>query len=83
MESDWREQGQERYLTGLVFIKEVYHVYKEDWEHDHCEFCNEKFSEKIDNCLKVGYSAKSGYYWICVECMIDFKDKYKLVIATA
>lgn len=77
---DWREQGQEKYLSGLLFQQETYHAYREGWGHDHCEFCNVKFSNDITDCLTEGYSANHGYYWVCKQCMIDFKVKYNLLI---
>jgi len=80
MEEDWREQGQEEYLSGLHFTWQTYTPYKEGWEHDHCEFCSQKFCNNIESCLTEGYSAEDGYRWVCKQCMIDFQEKYNLLL---
>jgi hypothetical protein len=54
--SDWRLQGQERYLTGA---KLVYRRYRRNSRnpqsgHDHCEFCGAKFmvEDRLTFCTK-------------------------------
>ncbi len=44
-ESDWRLQGQERYLAAaeLVFRQYRRNLRDENWDHDHCAFCWAKF----------------------------------------
>jgi len=81
MNTDWREQGQEAYLTGLKFWNKKYKKFSESWEHDHCEFCNAKFceSENESECENVGYATDDNYRWICETCFSDFKDKYNLI----
>ncbi|NNT73252.1 hypothetical protein HKT18_13590 [Flavobacterium sp. IMCC34852] len=72
---DWRRQGQEKYLKGIKLELRDYFLYGEGWEHDHCEFCNDKFSlNDVD--LKKGYMSEDGYRWICIECFNDFKDEF-------
>jgi len=83
-ELDWREQGQEKYLSGLKFSKQNYVKYSDKWEHDHCEFCGAKFCEKNDTLnndenLYEGYATEDKYRWICETCFNDFKKKYKLI----
>lgn len=72
---DWRRQGQEEYLKEKTLIKRKYHPYREGWDHDHCEFCGDKFSlDEVD--LHIGYSTVNGYHWICERCFVDFKDEF-------
>ena len=70
---DWRLQGQERYLQNKIFIKRKYHKLNNEWEHDHCEFCWEKFSEENPNDLKIGFTTLDSYRWVCEKCFNDFK----------
>ncbi|MBO4543121.1 MAG: hypothetical protein J5725_08085 [Bacteroidales bacterium] len=76
MEDDWRRQGQDEYLKGIKLYYKKYKAYSEEWDHDHCEFCGEKFSEKGDT-LKAGYTTENNYYWICDQCYNDFKDEFE------
>lgn len=78
--SDWRLQGQEKYLMGVTVKKSPYKIYREGWEHDHCEFCNKKFSLK-DGDLHEGYTTEDYYRWICQECYEDFKEQFKWVLS--
>ena len=52
-----------------------YSKYSEKWEHDHCEFCGLKFSEKEGD-LHHGYCTEDEYYWICENCFEDFKEMF-------
>ena len=42
---DWRLFNQEEYLKGKDLVFKKYTKYRNDWDHDHCEFCKETFSE--------------------------------------
>lgn len=81
MNQDWREQGQETYLSGLEFWKKEYKKFNDSWEHDHCEFCNSKFCEPQaeSDCLHGGYATKDNYRWICEDCFAFFKEKCNLI----
>lgn len=81
MIKDWREQGQEAYLSGLEFWEKKYRTLNESWEHDHCEFCNVKFCESCSepDCLHEGYTTDDNYRWVCENCFHTFKEKYKLI----
>jgi hypothetical protein len=76
MKNDWRLQGQEKYLKGVVLEKRHYKRYRKNWEHDHCEFCNRKFSEDLKD-LNIGYSTIDCYHWICENCFNDFKNMFE------
>lgn len=76
MEEDWRLQGQENYLQGVLLEKKQYQKYREGWDHDHCEFCGAKFSEKEKD-LNEGYVTTDNYHWICEGCFADFKVRFQ------
>ncbi|HET6336003.1 MAG TPA: hypothetical protein VFG30_22405 [Polyangiales bacterium] len=73
---DWRRNGQEEHLLGRRLFFKQYRRYSETWEHDHCEFCNAKFSEN-DGDLHEGYTTEDNYYWISTDCFEDFKDEFQ------
>lgn len=60
---DWRLQGQESFLKGVELKKKTYKRYRKDWDHDHCEYCGSKFSEK-DEDINKGYVTTDNYHWI-------------------
>lgn len=71
--SDWRLQGQERYLKGVVLERKLYRRYSPDWDHDHCEFCGAEFSEGDPATLQHGYATSDDHHWICDGCFGDFR----------
>ena len=74
-ENDWRLMGQEKFLMNVPLVKADYSRWSEKWDHDHCAFCTETFSE-YDGDLHDGYCMKDKYWWICNECYEDFKDMF-------
>jgi len=74
--NDWRLLDQDTYLTSVPLERRTYHRESEDWNHDHCEFCNATFSE-FPGDLHVGYTTLDSYYWICDKCFNDFKDLFR------
>jgi hypothetical protein len=72
---DWRLQGQERYLKGVKLYWVKYTLYREGWDHDHCEFCWRKFAIQGGD-LTEGYTTKNHYHWICKACYEDFKEMF-------
>ena len=77
--TDWRLQGQERFLKGVSLVKKRYQKYREDWEHDHCEFCSIKLSERPED-INVGYVTTDNYHWICENCYKDFSQMFHWVV---
>ncbi len=76
--NDWRLQGQEKYLKGMILYFEKYKMLRKDWDHDHCEFCSKKFSEVNEPAnLTQGYTTEDHYRWICETCYNDFKDLFE------
>ena len=78
--NDWRLQGQEAYLRGEILFYKRYADRKTKADHDHCEFCWDKFSDTIADTLKVGYTTADNYRWICAKCFEDFKQKLQFTI---
>ena len=75
---DWRLTGQEKFLKGATLQFKTYLKYRENWDHDHCEFCQAKFMEKENpNTLHKGYTTLDDYYWICPQCFDDFKVMFE------
>ncbi len=74
--TDWRLQGQEKFLMRAAFAKRQYQKYRDDWDHDHCEFCSEKFSEGPKD-LHVGYATQDNLHWVCEGCFEDFKQHFQ------
>jgi len=79
---DWRNQGQEKYLKGKVVSFKKYLPLDLRWNHDHCEFCGNKFSLKEGD-LNEGYTTGNGYLWICCTCYHDFKSEFEWIEETA
>jgi hypothetical protein len=77
--SNWRLQGQEEYLLGASLSKKIYKKPREDWDHDHCEFCSAKFSE-AEGDLTEGYTTDDEYRWICTRCFEDFKEQFQWIV---
>lgn len=60
-------------LRHKNFIYNQFKIKKDKWDHEHCEFCNAKFSENRGD-LNFGYSTEDEYYWVCEKCFQDFQD---------
>lgn len=78
--NDWRLQGQENYLMGAILFYKNYADRKTATDHDHCEFCGTKFSDTIPDALKIGYTTRDDYRWICQQCFEDFKDMFEFKV---
>ncbi len=72
---DWRLRGQEGYLSGKTLYYRKWADFRKHCEHDHCEFCWDKFSEASDT-LSEGYTTEDNYYWICEDCYNSFKEMF-------
>ena len=76
-ENDWRLTNQEGYLKGVALSWRSYVPAGTGNDHDHCEFCAEKFMVGgVHNTLAEGYSTQDGYRWICKTCFDDFVDLF-------
>lgn len=75
METDWRLNGQEAYLSGAKLVKTRFKPHGE-YDHDHCSFCWDRFSG-FEGDLHTGYATVDGNHIICEECYKDFKDRFQ------
>ena len=73
--ADWRLRSQEAYLKGVEIHLSNYDLVKPDGDHDHCEFCWDKFSH-LKKDLQAGYCTTDFYRWICEPCYNDFKEMF-------
>lgn len=71
--NDWRLIDQMDYLYKETVTYKYYEIRSESWDHDHCEFCTDKF----DKPRQKGYATKDDYYWICETCYEDFKNMFQ------
>lgn len=79
---DWRLQGQERYLTGVTLTRRQWRETRAGWDHDHCEFCSEKFADdRIPDALHEGWTTPDEYRWICDQCFADFRERFQWKVA--
>ena len=78
--TDWRTESAQ-FTKGLSFALKRYERYTEQWDHDHCAACTEKFSETIPGALRQGYATPDNYYWICHNCFNELKEEmgWKLI----
>ena len=72
---DGRLCGQEAYLAGVTLVYRKWKSVNPQNDHDHCEFCWEKFAD-YEGCLHEGYSTEDCYRWICADCYQDFKRRF-------
>ena len=81
-DTDWRLQGQERYLKDALVTYRKYRPSSESWDHDHCEFCLAKFMEASDDpdVKTDGYATVDGDRWICSASLADFMERFTFVI---
>jgi len=82
LENDWRLRGQLRYLKGKTWYWKKWSQSRPGWDHDHCEFCWQKFCN--DNCgegVPEGYADRSEYTWLCKKCFADFAQMFAWQVA--
>ena len=77
---DWRLREQESYLKGKVLYRRRWSARSAKWDHDHCEFCWQKFSA-ADGDGHDGYTTEDSYYWICPACFEDFRVAFGWTVA--
>lgn len=75
--SDPRLTFQEQYLKNQTFYRRTWKRRSPEHDHDHCEFCWEKFSD-APNDLCEGYTTgeknRNPHLWICPTCFRDFRE---------
>lgn len=75
MQDDWRLNDQMDYLYRVKLIKTDFKATATN-DHEHCEFCFDKFGE-YEGWQKSGYCTLDRYYWICNECYQDFHKQFE------
>ena len=73
--NDWRLMGQDKFLMDKTLKFATWHAPKPTWDHDHCAFCTEKFSEREGD-FHTGYCTLNERWWICPECYEDFQELF-------
>lgn len=77
-DDDWRLQGQEAYLQGVTLRWSDWVLQRPDWDHDHCEFCFAKFTDRDwPDVLHSGYVTSDRQRWICEKCFNDFAERFQ------
>lgn len=70
-------QEKEKYLKNARLQWADYKMPKPTWDHDHCEFCWEKFMEGGQGGTKAsGYRLESEDVWVCKECFHKYQSRY-------
>lgn len=69
--SDWRLQGQERYLKGVALALRKYQRFAPNpsWDHDHCEFCGAKFM--VEDLPDVLHERETGDTELSLSNLVD------------
>ena len=75
-ENDSRLLPSHECLQGLTLVHQLWKPANPKNDHDHCEFCWNKFSYYAD-CLHTGYSTEDRESWICEVCFEDFKERFQ------
>ena len=83
--SDWRLTGQDQYLKGTSLWLRAFKIKagKDDWDHEHCEFCwqkivtREKIKEYEAEVISDAYTNENEMRWICPKCFEDFKEQFE------
>jgi len=82
---DWRLTGQEMYLTGRRWTLRTWWPYRENWDHDHCDFCQRQISVppalNDPEAVEQGYVSDDDYHWVCEDCFADFRDRFDWTVA--
>ena len=78
--NDWGLLNQKEFLMNAKLKKTDYTKPSDKWDHDHCAFCWDKFSENEGD-LRQGYCTLDKKYWVCEECYNDFKEMFNFTVA--
>jgi hypothetical protein len=70
--------NQQDYLSGVTLTRRPWQQTRAGWDHDHCEFCWEKFGpESIADVLHEGWTTSDEYRRIWDTCFRDFCELFK------
>lgn len=80
-DDDWRLTNQGTYLSRARLRCSTWHRPREDWDHNHCEFCWAEFSDYPSMPhLRIGLVTTDGRHWICPPCYRDFAARFVWVV---
>jgi hypothetical protein len=81
-DNDWRLMGQARYLSGATFHWRTWHETLVGWDHDHCEFCFTKISNRpeLSDAVREGYATADQSCWVCATRAADFGDRFSFTL---
>ena len=78
VEGDWRLTNQLDYLKGKTLRWKRWIAPRPSWDHDHCDFCMQKFAEgDVPDAVQEGYTTEDDYHWICEGCFNDFRELFE------
>lgn len=61
--------------AGVVLFKRKYTKHSESWDHDHCDVCGQKLTEKPGpDDLVQGFATEDSYHWICEACVSKYNS---------
>lgn len=78
--SDWRLTNQQNYLMGEALNYKENSKRTSKTDHDHCEFCFQKFADSGEDTIQEGYATLDDYRWICPTCFNDFKEQFRFEV---
>ena len=80
---DWRYENAKR-LMGATFSARTYQKPSDEWDHEHCVGCWQKFAESGEppDVIQAGY-VTSNDAWICPECFADLHVLLKWSLETS
>lgn len=71
------------YLERAQLVWRPWRETRPGWDHDHCEFCWDKFADKRNaDALHEGFCTLDEYHWVCRKCAHDLEDQYHFQIVT-
>lgn len=84
MFSDWRLTDQARYLHGVTLRWRSYRPASAAWDHDHCEFCSQRFMDADHpEVHREGYVTEDNQHWVCKRCCDDFRRLFRWTVRGA
>jgi hypothetical protein len=85
--NDWRlDIGGGPEMYGVTLYWRTFTKLRDDWDHEHCEFCFAKFVESHESfatasTLSEGFVIPDGYKWVCSTCFEDFKEHFSWIVS--
>lgn len=73
---DWRLDNLQP-LKGFRFSRAVLRTRRDDWDHEHCVGCWQKFAESGNppEVLHEGFREVNRDEWVCPDCFETFREE--------